>query len=49
VPLEREVKLRFASAGEARQRILASGLSVVPLRPRRLQQDILLDTQDRAL
>ena len=49
MPLEREVKLRFASADEARQRILASGLSVVPLRPRRLQQDILLDTQDRAL
>lgn len=41
--LEREVKLRFASASEARRRIAALG--AVPLRPRRLQRDWLLDDE----
>jgi adenylate cyclase class 2 len=45
--LEREVKLRFASAAEAREAILASGAT--PLRGRRLQEDCLLDTKDEAL
>jgi adenylate cyclase class 2 len=41
--LEREIKLRFESAEEARQRILAPGLGATPLRGRRLQEDCLLD------
>ena len=41
--LEREVKLRFRDADEARQAILATGAT--PLRSRRLQEDCLLDTQ----
>jgi adenylate cyclase class 2 len=45
--LEREIKLRFASAGEARQRILDAGAT--PLRGRRLQEDCLLDTEDERL
>ncbi len=45
--LEREIKLRFDSAGDARARVLALG--AVPLRPRRLQRDALFDTSDRAL
>jgi adenylate cyclase class 2 len=49
VPLEREVKLRFPSAANARQHIFSSGLNAIPLRPRRLQQDTLLDTADRSL
>jgi adenylate cyclase class 2 len=44
---EREVKLRFESAEDARTRILASGAT--PLRGRRLQEDCLLDTSDNAL
>jgi adenylate cyclase class 2 len=40
--LEREVKLRFESAADARARILAAGAH--PTRSRRLQQDCLLDT-----
>jgi predicted adenylyl cyclase CyaB len=40
--LEREVKLRFRDADEARQAILATGAT--PLRSRRLQEDCLLDT-----
>lgn len=43
-PLEREVKLRFASAGDARAAILALGAT--PLHGRRLQEDALLDTAD---
>jgi adenylate cyclase class 2 len=45
--LEREIKLRFASADEARTRILATGAT--PLRGRRLQEDALLDTDDEQL
>jgi adenylate cyclase, class 2 len=46
-PLEREIKLRFASADEARQAILALGAT--PLLGRRLQEDALLDTPDGRL
>ena len=45
--LEREIKLRFDSAGEARAKILALGAT--PLRGRRLQEDALLDTEDESL
>jgi adenylate cyclase class 2 len=45
--LEREVKLRFPTADEAREAILAAGAT--PLRGRRLQEDCLLDTADGAL
>jgi adenylate cyclase class 2 len=41
--LEREIKLRFESAEEARERILSPGLGATPLRGRRLQEDCLLD------
>src|SRR3989337_2525062 len=41
-PLEREIKLRFASADEARGAILALGGT--PLLGRRLQEDSLIDT-----
>lgn len=47
MPLEREVKLRFDSADDARARILATGAT--PLRGRRLQEDSLLDTSDNQL
>jgi adenylate cyclase, class 2 len=47
MPLEREIKLRFDSADEARVRVRALGAT--PLRARRLQQDTLLDTPDRQL
>jgi adenylate cyclase, class 2 len=40
--LEREVKLSFDSAEEARETILAAG--AIPLHGRRLQEDALLDT-----
>jgi len=46
-PLECEVKLRFHSAEEARQAILATGAT--PLLGRRLQEDALLDTADGQL
>ena len=46
MPLEREIKLRFASAAEARERILSPALGATPLRGRRLQEDCLLDTED---
>lgn len=49
MPLEREVKLRFPSAAEARHALLSSTLNAVALRGRRLQRDTLLDTADRAL
>jgi adenylate cyclase class 2 len=45
--LEREIKLRFASADEARTKILALGAT--PLHGRRLQEDALLDTEDETL
>jgi adenylate cyclase class 2 len=47
VILEREVKLAFRDAEEARSAILAAGAE--PLRGRRLQEDCLLDTQDDQL
>jgi adenylate cyclase, class 2 len=46
-PLEREVKLPYASAEEARAMILAAGAT--PLHGRRLQEDALLDTDDEQL
>lgn len=45
--LEREIKLRFDSAAEARERILALGAT--PLLGRRLQEDCLFDTDDERL
>lgn len=47
MPLEREIKLRFDSADDARERILAIGAT--PLRCRRLQEDCLLDTEEDVL
>ena len=47
MPLEREIKLRFDSADEAREKILALGAT--PLNGRRLQEDCLLDTEDERL
>lgn len=46
-PLEREIKLRYPSAAEARQAVLQLG--AVPLHGRRLQADALLDTPDGLL
>lgn len=46
-PLEREVKLRFESADDARRAVLATGAT--PLLGRRLQEDSLLDTDDEEL
>ena len=45
--IEREIKLCFESADEARAKALALG--VTPLRGRRLQEDALLDTDDEQL
>ena len=45
--VEREVKLRFESAEEARSAIVAAGAT--PLLGRRLQEDALLDTGDAQL
>ena len=45
--LEREIKLRFASAEEARAAVLEAGCT--PLLGRRLQEDALLDTGDEQL
>jgi adenylate cyclase class 2 len=45
--IEREIKLRFDSAEQARERILSIGAT--PLRGRRLQEDFLLDTEHDAL
>lgn len=42
--IEREIKLRFDSADQARAAVLAAG--VTPLHGRRLQEDALLDTDD---
>lgn len=47
MPLEREIKLRFESADEAREKILALGAT--PLLGRRLQEDCLFDTDDERL
>jgi adenylate cyclase class 2 len=46
-PVEREIKLRFAAADEARVAVLALGAT--PLLGRRLQEDSLLDTPDGRL
>jgi len=45
--VEREVKLRFDSPEEARAAICAAGAT--PLRSRRFQEDVLLDTEDEML
>lgn len=45
--LEREIKLRFDSADQAREKILALGGT--PLLGRRLQEDLLFDTDDERL
>jgi len=45
--LEREIKLRFSSADEAREAVVAAGAT--PLYGRRLQEDALLDTEDEQL
>jgi len=45
--IEREIKLRFPSAAEARAAVIAAG--ALPLRERRLQNDCLLDTADMML
>lgn len=45
--LEREIKLRFPTADEAREAVLATGAT--PLFGRRLQEDALLDTEDEDL
>ena len=45
--LEREIKLRFPSAEDARAAVVASGAT--PLLGRRLQEDSLLDTDDEQL
>jgi adenylate cyclase, class 2 len=46
-PLECEIKLRFASPEAARAAVAATGAAA--LRPRRLQSDILFDTEQRML
>jgi adenylate cyclase class 2 len=45
--IEREVKIRFPSPDEARAAIRTSGAT--PLRSRRLQEDVLLETSDETL
>jgi adenylate cyclase, class 2 len=45
--IEREIKLRFSSADEAREAIVACGAT--PLLGRRLQEDALLDSDDEEL
>ena len=45
--IEREIKLQFETAGEARTAILAAGAA--PLKCRRLQEDALFDTNDESL
>src|SRR6185436_3021088 len=45
--IEREIKLQFETAGEARSAILAAGAA--PLKCRRLQEDALFDTSDESL
>jgi adenylate cyclase class 2 len=45
--IEREIKLQYESVEEARTVILAAGAT--PLHGRRLQEDVLLDTDDEQL
>jgi adenylate cyclase, class 2 len=45
--IEREIKLQFDNADEARTAILAAGAA--PLKCRRLQEDALFDTNDESL
>ena len=45
--LEREIKLRFDSADAARAAVI--GLDAALVRPRRLQSDVILDTEDGRL
>jgi adenylate cyclase class 2 len=45
--VEREVKLQFATADEARAAVLAAGAT--PLHGRRLQEDCLLDDEEESL
>lgn len=45
--LEREIKLRFDNADEARERVL--GLGATPFKCRRLQEDCLLDDEQQSL
>ena len=45
--IEREIKLQFTDADEARTVILAAGAA--PLKCRRLQEDALFDTSDESL
>jgi adenylate cyclase class 2 len=45
--IEREIKLQFSSADEARDALLAAGAT--PLHGRRLQEDALLDSDDEQL
>ena len=45
--IEREIKLRFETVEQARERVLSIGAT--PLRGRRLQEDCLLDNQQDAL
>ena len=45
--LEREIKLQFGTAADAREAVLATGAT--PLFGRRLQEDSLLDTEDEQL
>lgn len=47
--VEREVKIRFASAAGARESILSAAVGATPLRGRRLQQDSLLDSHGNDL
>jgi adenylate cyclase class 2 len=47
MPVEREIKLRFENAQQARDQILSIGAT--PLRGRRLQEDCLLDAIDDGL
>lgn len=47
VTIEREIKLEFTGADEARAAVIAAGCS--PLLGRRLQEDALLDTDDEQL
>ena len=45
--VEREIKLRYTSAEDAREAVIATGAT--PLHGRRLQEDALLDTDDEEL
>jgi adenylate cyclase, class 2 len=47
MPVEREIKLKFDSAEQAREQVLALGAT--PFKGRRLQEDCLLDTESDLL